>query len=292
MSEIVWNRETKYNYTVEHYEKMIEGCFIERTGTWFEDDELTELVEGICKELVETNNMEENEGGNDFQQIMEKVNNAKRELINIISSGRQVSQNVFYNILQFFTGIREASPTPRSNRVRNRVRNSRVSPVVVPSVSFQTANGTTISMDNIFNDDYYERLRNYMRRNNHNLLDVNITEIAQEMAISMLEESIIETVTNESFDEANQLERDGKKNIKFETCKEYNPEDNCQICFDDFGKKQKIVDIGCDHNFHKKCIVEWGHYKNNCPICRHDIPLKRKYFRVKKKPTEDTTTPN
>ena len=48
---------------------------------------------------------------------------------------------------------------------------------------------------------------------------------------------------------------------------------------------ENIVNIGCEHLFHKNCIVEWGKYKQDCPTCRHPIETKRRFVRAKRKKT-------
>ena len=40
----------------------------------------------------------------------------------------------------------------------------------------------------------------------------------------------------------------------------------CCICFDNIVFDKHITT--CNHNFHKKCLSEWIHYNNTCPLCR------------------------
>ena len=52
-----------------------------------------------------------------------------------------------------------------------------------------------------------------------------------------------------------------------------NDSDNeCSICLDKFLKKEKIIQLDCNHIFHKKCIMEWfsKNENNSCPLCRRN----------------------
>ena len=46
----------------------------------------------------------------------------------------------------------------------------------------------------------------------------------------------------------------------------------CTICLEKYKKKEKIIILPCEHNFHEKCIKEWFEKDNNsCPNCRENI---------------------
>ena len=52
---------------------------------------------------------------------------------------------------------------------------------------------------------------------------------------------------------------------------EYNYE-NCTICLEDFELNSKVTILPCKHIYHKTCIYEWIHSKNDntnvkCPNC-------------------------
>lgn len=40
----------------------------------------------------------------------------------------------------------------------------------------------------------------------------------------------------------------------------------CVICQDDY-KKEKCYKLYCNHEYHKKCIMEWIKVKPKCPLC-------------------------
>jgi hypothetical protein len=43
----------------------------------------------------------------------------------------------------------------------------------------------------------------------------------------------------------------------------------CSICLESYQERDKIVQLTCNHIFHKDCIREWLQNKqNNCPLCR------------------------
>lgn len=52
-----------------------------------------------------------------------------------------------------------------------------------------------------------------------------------------------------------------------EICKE------CSICLEKINEGDNLCTIDCAHTFHFKCIMEWGKYKRECPLCRTEIPV-------------------
>lgn len=50
-------------------------------------------------------------------------------------------------------------------------------------------------------------------------------------------------------------------------------EEKCSICFCKKDKEEEIVELECGHQYHKECIIEWLHYKSNCPVCRKTIKM-------------------
>lgn len=50
---------------------------------------------------------------------------------------------------------------------------------------------------------------------------------------------------------------------------------NCSICYQSINEKDKIYVLLCSdkHVFHGDCLRHWTKVKNNCPICRQDIPM-------------------
>ena len=58
------------------------------------------------------------------------------------------------------------------------------------------------------------------------------------------------------------ISRIRKKNIKIQ----------CMICLEDTdGYDFTINKLKCGHKFHFRCIKEWQHHSNQCPVCRKEI---------------------
>ena len=118
-----------------------------------------------------------------------------------------------------------------------------------------------------------------------NLENIMNNEMELDLVDTLLESRYMNRVLEQSFNEEREKaiqKRDKNKKIEFKKCAEYNKESNCPICLEKFRGKLIIAKLNCEHIFHRKCVVEWGHYNNNCPVCRIVIPLKRKFFRIKK----------
>ena len=47
--------------------------------------------------------------------------------------------------------------------------------------------------------------------------------------------------------------------------------DECSICLEKYNVKEKILQLECNHAFHKKCIQTWLNKNNSCPQCRENI---------------------
>lgn len=60
---------------------------------------------------------------------------------------------------------------------------------------------------------------------------------------------------------------------KFKLFDEFFRKENtsCSICLSDFEDESEVSVTGCKHAFHNECIIEWGKYKIDCPICREKI---------------------
>ena len=72
------------------------------------------------------------------------------------------------------------------------------------------------------------------------------------------------------------------ENIKELKLKKSNKE-VCPICIEKFKKGQKIINLECEHQFHKDCIGSWitqnikSHNQAACPSCRSFIKYELKH---------------
>ena len=50
--------------------------------------------------------------------------------------------------------------------------------------------------------------------------------------------------------------------------------DTCSICLDELysdENQDEIIQIRCNHMFHKKCLDEWIRQKKTCPLCKVEL---------------------
>lgn len=69
-----------------------------------------------------------------------------------------------------------------------------------------------------------------------------------------------------------------KEEIERLPTKVYNPAHNagktdCQICFSDYNKGEKLRMLPCFHDYHVKCIDRWLKENASCPICRAEVSV-------------------
>ncbi|XP_074281228.1 uncharacterized protein LOC141606112 [Silene latifolia] len=48
-------------------------------------------------------------------------------------------------------------------------------------------------------------------------------------------------------------------------------QEECTICLDEFKVGDNLVNLGCAHRFHSKCLVPWVETNAHCPCCRMSI---------------------
>jgi len=107
--------------------------------------------------------------------------------------------------------------------------------------------------------------------NNINMYMI-ITQVVESLPQVTTEMSIILPWVEEFEESPSPLHRNYQSEIKINPEK-YNSIDttytSCSICTEDFNGEDDIGVLICNHVFHSKCIIEWGHYKCECPICSH-----------------------
>ena len=42
----------------------------------------------------------------------------------------------------------------------------------------------------------------------------------------------------------------------------------CVICLEDINYNEYIINLPCNHYYHKECVYQWIIKNQNCPICR------------------------
>jgi hypothetical protein len=84
-----------------------------------------------------------------------------------------------------------------------------------------------------------------------------------------------EQVLNESFENQPQMERTDHivelETFKYSEIKNEIDDKDCSICLNEFDDDCEISILTCTHIFHKDCMIEWGKYKQSCPVCREEI---------------------
>lgn len=48
---------------------------------------------------------------------------------------------------------------------------------------------------------------------------------------------------------------------------------SCPVCLEEFKDKEDIIELPCQHLFHKKCIGEWLKQNHSCPTCRKKLDI-------------------
>ena len=43
---------------------------------------------------------------------------------------------------------------------------------------------------------------------------------------------------------------------------------SCPICSEDYSLGEELLELPCNHVFHRNCVIPWLEMKKTCPICR------------------------
>ena len=52
----------------------------------------------------------------------------------------------------------------------------------------------------------------------------------------------------------------------------FNQDEDCSICYESMIDDDDTITTPCNHTFHKDCLKKWVINKNNCPLCRSELP--------------------
>jgi hypothetical protein len=73
--------------------------------------------------------------------------------------------------------------------------------------------------------------------------------------------------------EPDELNQNIKLDITSHKCSNSEVSKECAVCLEKVKLGDKLATIDCAHTFHYSCIIEWGKYKQQCPLCRSRIPI-------------------
>ena len=65
---------------------------------------------------------------------------------------------------------------------------------------------------------------------------------------------------------------------------------DCAVCQEDYNKGDKLVDLPCNHTYHKDCVLEWLKRHDACPVCRK--PLNSQDQQQQRRPEQANTNSN
>jgi len=160
------------------------------------------------------------------------------------SDNINIHENINYNILSSAESSAESSDDYTDNEINN------------------TADYINSLMD------YFSDFGSMVRRN----INFNFDDIAIDFgAIDMDFNRAVTVSMRENKPKSKPLSENKIKKLKTtifkNTEKIYN---QCSICMDNFKDNDKIIILGCNHYYHKKCICKWfKKYNNFCPICKN-----------------------
>lgn len=127
--------------------------------------------------------------------------------------------------------------------------------------------------DEIFNEVLENAILDYMQAINLSNLFISSSETF--MNTIMNNNRSYEHVLNESFENQPQMERTDHivevETFKYSDIKNEIDDKDCSICLNEFDDDCEISILTCTHIFHKDCLIEWGKYKQSCPVCREEI---------------------
>jgi len=84
-----------------------------------------------------------------------------------------------------------------------------------------------------------------------------------------------EQVLQESFETQPEIEKTDHiveiESYNYSEIKDKIDDKDCCICLNDFEDDCEVSILLCNHILHKDCMIEWGKYKQSCPVCREQV---------------------
>jgi hypothetical protein len=84
-----------------------------------------------------------------------------------------------------------------------------------------------------------------------------------------------EQVLQESFETQPEIEKTDHiieiESYNYSEIKDKIDDKDCCICLNDFDDDCEVSILNCNHILHKDCMIEWGKYKQSCPVCREQV---------------------
>ena len=125
--------------------------------------------------------------------------------------------------------------------------------------------------DEIFNEVLENAIADYMNAmmlSNRYLITSAITD-------TILSNRTYEQVLQESFETQPEIEKTDHiveiESYNYSEIKNKIDDKDCCICLCDFDDDCEVCILMCNHILHKDCMIEWGKYKQSCPVCREEV---------------------
>mmetsp|Transcript_1535 Transcript_1535/g.1729 ORF Transcript_1535/g.1729 Transcript_1535/m.1729 type:complete len:228 (+) Transcript_1535:41-724(+) len=65
---------------------------------------------------------------------------------------------------------------------------------------------------------------------------------------------------------------------------------DCGVCKENYKHDDSVLQLPCNHYFHKDCLMPWLNQTNTCPLCRFELPTDDADYENAKKAKESSTT--
>ena len=57
---------------------------------------------------------------------------------------------------------------------------------------------------------------------------------------------------------------------------------SCVVCQEAFDAGASVCQLPCQHLFHADCVLSWLKLRNNCPVCRWELPTADKDYEARR----------